>query len=642
MVSQAAVHTAVEPEDPGVSARKRLQPRAGSGRWLPRSATVYSCAVGLLSGLGTAWAQAQPVVDVPGVALSTSTDKAAYSPRETVHIKVDLTNGSSAALTGARLRLSIRHLESALPAIADTTVSIPAGGAAARELLWTPPAQDFQGYGYDVSLLDTHRKVIATESGAIDVSSNWLKFPRYGYVAHYDPGVDAAAVIGQLKNYHINALQFYDWQWKHHRPYKGEKGAPAASWADIGNRPTSRDVTRSLIAGAHRAGMVAMQYNLIYGAFADFAADGVDPAWGLYAAIGGPQRKYNMPDGFATPALYLFNAADPGWQRYILDRELEVFDAYAFDGWHADTMGDVAPKYDVHGNPVDIEATFKPFLNAAKARLGSKYLVMNTVSNKGHTGVNTSDVDAVYVEVWPEDGFVDYASLKDVVDLSRQESGGKSLIVPAYIHYDNERKPGEAPPRQFNEPAVLLAEATVLAAGGSRIELGDGTQMLCDPYFPNHSIAVGADLKRRLARYYDFAVTYENLLRDGQSNTQRRVAIDGQPVSSYSTPDVVWAFTKEDARYDIVHLVNLRGLDDTQWQDTHATQKKPQPVHDFKLQFYVDTPVSQAFVASPDSNGGRSGNVPFEAGHDEHGAFVTVTVPSLEYWDVVYFKKSGR
>ena len=49
-------------------------------------------------------------------------------------------------------------------------------------------------------------------SGALDVSSNWAKFPRYGYIANYDAETPAVEWIRELNRYHINGLLFYDVQ----------------------------------------------------------------------------------------------------------------------------------------------------------------------------------------------------------------------------------------------------------------------------------------------------------------------------------------------------------------------------------------------------------------------------------------------
>lgn len=597
------------------------------------SVGLNACSVGDASRLPVS----PPQAGRPGLILATTTDKAAYKPGEQVRIQVRLGSPAAAVPAGARLRLTVRHLERD----AGPATDLPVGRADATvHLVWTAPAADYKGYSYEVALVDGSDQLLASETGAIDVSSSWLKFPRYGYVSQFAPGVDARAVVDQLKDYHINALQFYDWQWKHHRPLKGRPDAVEASWPDIANRTVSRDTVRGLIDAAHGAGMAAMQYNLIYGAAADFRDDGVSPSWGLYDSPGGRQWEFPLPRGWATSALHVFNPADKGWQDYLIARELDVFQAFAFDGWHADTVGDNGIKYDARGNPVDIKDTFKPFLNAAKARLGDKLLMMNVVGNKGHQQVNTSNVDAVYVEVWPWDGFPDYLSLKNVIDQARQESGGKSLIVPAYMNYDYARTKSDAAPGRFNAPGVLLTEATVLAAGGSRLELGDDGRMLCSEYFPSRALEMAPELKTAMRRYYDFAVAYENLLRDGQQPALGSVEIDGLRVSTDGAKDTVWAFAKTDARYETVNLINLTGLSDLSWRDTNATRRKPSRLGSFRLRYYTGARLAGAWVASPDAEGGRSRQLPLTAGRDARGAYAEVIVPGLEYWNLVYFRKS--
>jgi dextranase len=614
--------------------------RAGAARLfalLLAAAGVGACSTGA-GGLVAAPAPAP--APAATLAISITSDKAAYAPGDLVLLKVGVKNLTAAAIAGAKVVLTVRHLDDDAGPASETVLTLPVGDAAPLVLNWLPPLTDFQGYSVEVAVRDISGALLASETGAIDVSSSWLKFPRYGYVSQFGPGLDAKSVIEQLKVYHINALQFYDWQWKHHVPVKGSVAAPDASWPDIANRTTSGETIRNLIASAHGAGMAAMQYNLIYGAAVNYQQDGVSPSWGLYDSIGGKQWQYNLPGNWSTSAIYFFNPANTAWQNYILDREMEVFQAYQFDGWHADTVGDNGIKYDALNKPVDIKDTFKPFLNAAKARMGSKLLVMNAVGNKGHLQVNTSNVDAVYVEVWPSDGASDYLEIKNVVDQARLESGGKSLIVPAYMNYDYAKTRSNEAPGQFNDAGVILTEATVLAAGGSRLELGDDTRMLCHEYFPNRALAMSAALKTTMRYYYDFAVAYENLLRDGQAANTKAVLIDGATVSANGAANAVWAFAKEDKRYETVNLINLLGVSDLSWRDTNANQKKPGVLTNFKLKYYTDTKLARAFLASPDSDGGRSKHLPMATGLDARGAYVEVTVPSLEYWNLVYFKKS--
>ena len=41
--------------------------------------------------------------------------------------------------------------------------------------------------------------------------------------------------------------------------------------------------------------------------------------------------------------LQYFNPLNPAWQRYLFEQENKVFDAFAFDGWHGDTIGENGP-----------------------------------------------------------------------------------------------------------------------------------------------------------------------------------------------------------------------------------------------------------------------------------------------------------
>ena len=72
-------------------------------------------------------------------------------------------------------------------------------------------------------------------SSAIDVPSDWVRFPRYGSVAQSGSSLNTANLMWQLKNYHLNAVQFYDWQWKHHIPFN-----PNANWLDVASRTLYR------------------------------------------------------------------------------------------------------------------------------------------------------------------------------------------------------------------------------------------------------------------------------------------------------------------------------------------------------------------------------------------------------------------
>lgn len=572
-------------------------------------------------------------------------DKAAYKPGAPVRLQVLLSMPAAHAHAPAtapamRLVLQYRHLDVAVGSELSMDLAL-ASGPWRIDITWQPPATDFRGYTIEASLVDAAGQLLDFKLGAVDVSSIWTKFPRYGYLTDYSGTHGPESYIAPLNALHINALQFYDWQWKHHQPIKGQPGQADAQWPELANKTVRLSAVQGLIAAAHARGMVALQYNLIYGAAADFADHGVDPAWRLFEDAAGkkPWRFGPFPEGWTTPYLYIFNPVDTGWQRYILDRELEVFQTLDFDGWHADTVGDWGLRYTANGQALDIKTTFKPFLQAARARLGGRQLVMNVVGAKGHTEVNTSPIDVAYMEIWPWDGFPDYKSLKDIIDVTRAETGGKSLVVPAYMNYEYGKTRSESAPGLFNDPGVLLTEATVMAAGGVRFELGDGGRMLCHEYFPNRSLVMGEALQAAIQRYWDFLVAYQNLLRDGQQDVARTVACEGVALSADARKDTVWAYARRGPGHEVLHFINLLGVRHTQWRDEAADQTAPRAVQGLQVKVHTEAGLGgQAWFASPDHEGGRAIALPLTQGRDAQGRYVQITLPVLRYWSMVWLK----
>src|ERR1043166_8241779 len=252
----------------------------------------------------------------------------------------------------------------------------------------------------------------------------------YGYLSRYP--LQSATVssneVTWLHQYHVNYVQFYDWQWKHHWPLAGTVASPAASWGDIANRTIYGQTVNDLLAACHAYGIKAMAYNLLYGAYANYAIDGsgVSPQWGLYNSAGGSQWSITMPGGWATSALVMFNPSNSLWQNYLFSRENDMFAVYDFDGWHVDQLGDPGGlKYDSQGNSVDVWRTFVNFLNNAKSATG-KGIIFNNVGGYGMFSVcNQTTNDAVYVECWESNGQTTYNDLKTTIDNGLAWGNGK-------------------------------------------------------------------------------------------------------------------------------------------------------------------------------------------------------------------------
>lgn len=460
----------------------------------------------------------------------------------------------------------------------------------------------------------------------------------YGYLSYFPSQTSAAssAEVAWLNRYHVNYVQFYDWQWKHHWPLAGTVTNPASSWSDIANRSNYQQTVNDLLDACHGFGMKGMAYNLLYGAYADYLSDGsgVSAQWGLYDSAGGSQWSVAMPGGWATSALVMFNPSNTLWQSYLFNRENEMFSAYAFDGWHVDQLGDPGGlKYDSAGRTVDVWQTFVSFLNTGRSATG-KRLIFNNVGTYGMFSVcsQTAD-DAVYVECWEANGQTTYNDLKTVIDNGLAWGAGKPVVLAAYV---NRGKTSG----NFNPAGVLLCDAAIFASGGTHIELGDGGHMLCNEYFPNQTLSLTPALADTLTNYYNFIVNYQGWLYGGLTNCTNTISLS-VPANRLATTNAVWAFAKTGGGTHMLNLINLFGEGSINWRDNNGTYPVPTAQTNVAVKYYCGTAnIGSVELASPDLDG-ASTELVFTTGSDAGGSYVAFTVPRLVYWNIVLLRKPG-
>ena len=584
----------------------------------------------------------QPAPGPIGLIERVATDRAMYAPGAPVAIAVELRNRGAASFSGD-IALSFAHLgDGAAPDQAQSVASLAPGAATTLTFTWAPPAADFQGYRVEARARDKSGATLDTAATAVDVSSDWRKFPRYGFVSRYEAGLDADATIARMNDFHLNGVQFYDWQWQHHRPY-----SPEATWRDIANRPVARASVAGLIDAAHRRGMVAMNYNLAYGGYDGYWRDGsgANVEWGLFKRASGPpdpsaQDFHPLPGGWATGKLYLFDPASPDWRRYIFEQERQVFEHFAFDGWHVDTLGKRSLLWNAGGQNVVLPDALADFAGAARAALG-KRIVLNTVGGYGQDAVAARpEVDFVYSELWEGDGVSTYADVDALA--ARAARSGKAIVMPAYMNrdYAEHTPPGQT--RFFREPSVRLADAAIFAAGASHLELGDGDGMLSKEYFPSQPLVMSDSLRLAMRDYYDFLVAYENLLRDGTTGDDRQVAIDGVKTSARGQAGAVWTLAKRRPGYAILHLINLTGNRLPLWRDAGAFYPVPPPLTNLAVKMYLPAAPragARLWLASPDADHGRASALAYTVGNDAGGPFVAFAVPRLTYWDMLWLEQ---
>lgn len=581
--------------------------------------------------------------------LDVTTDKARYVPGETVAIEVTL-GGDPSSVTHAVVRTSFRHLEDRVGT--DLSIPVEISGARPQKLtfMWTPPPTDLRGYFVDVRLINSDGGEIDRSQTAVDVSSQWNRFPRYGYLAHYSlgDGVNPQEWIAELNKFHIDGLEYYDFENRHERPLAGTVDRPADHWSDVAGRPIDRSVLDAFLTSAHQHNMMSMAYNSSYSAYADAFTNGsgVKLEWATWNKPDGPRtlekaKSIDFPDDgtWKTHRLIFMNEDSRAWQSYLFGQMAMLFRAYPFDGWHIDTFGDQGA-YAYDGKHVDFIAGFLPFINHAKKSL-RKRMVLNTVATVGEEETAQSKADFVYSELWDQNET--YNSILTAADRVHTTKMSEGLVFAAYLHRQQGPLAVSVRKRYFNTPSVLLADATIFAAGASHIELGDGTRMLSSEYFPDDTtFLVSPELHAALRHYYDFLTAYENILRDDVTPLATPVELTGWRSSTNGIPNTVWLIGRKKEHYVIVHLINLLGSSSDRWRDVRANRPDAPLLHEVKARVYVQQNILSAGWATPDVDGGRFHEIRFTEGSLANKHFVDLIVPSLKYWDVIVLKTVPR
>ena len=543
------------------------------------------------------------------ISLAISTDKSRYHPGETVEFSIQDDVPSNLKVNYTYLGKLIEEVQ-----IADKTWT------------WTAPDEDFKGYLVEI-VDETEEKILA--SIGVDVSSDWTKFPRYGFLSKFPEmsETEIAKIVDRLNRHHINGLQFYDWHYKHHDPLAGTANSPDPVWRDIINREIYFETVKKYIEGVHSKGMKAMYYNLIFGALNTAEQDGVSAEWFLYTDRQHQEKdRHPLPQPPFVSDIFLVDPSNAQWQEYLAVKNQEVYEALPFDGFHMDQLGNRNKSlYTYSGNTVDLGSTYKGFIDAMKAKHPQKDIVMNAVNQYSQDGIADAPTGFLYTEVWgPNDRYRDLAKI--IQENDTYSKGEKNSVLAAYMNYDLANQQG-----YFNTPAVLLTDAVIFAFGGAHLELGE--HMLGKEYFPNDNLQMRTDLKASLVRYYDFMVAYQNLLRDGGDFNAPAVSGYGQMSFNTWPPQAgsVAVVGKKVGTRQVIHLINFSNASHLNWRDNNGTQSYPQKSENVRIVIESNTPIEKVWMASPDYLGGSPVSLEFKQQENQ----VSITLPSIEFWDMI-------
>ncbi len=554
-----------------------------------------------------------PVSPIPA-ATTISTEKALYSPGQTVTFTISPT-------PTAAIKVRYKHLGAV---IKEEVITAPSW-------TWVPPTTDFTGYLVELYKNAPNGQEQVDATIAVDVSSDWAKFPRYGFLTKFGniSQDEIAAVIKKLNRYHINGIQFYDWQYKHHQPFAGDPVNPTLIYQEIGGNDVYYNTVKRYIETARAAGMKSMFYNLVFGAWNDAAADGVQEAWYIYTDAQRTNKDlHRLPTPPFRSSIYLLDPSNPQWQAYMVGQNNKVYAGLPFDGFHMDQLGPRGTVYTYNGRPLALDNSYGSFIQSMHAARPDKRIVMNAVNNFGQRSIASPIPDFLYTEVW-NDFASSYTDLSRVIrDNNNFSSNTKNSVLAAYMNY-NKAVAGRG---TFNTPGVLMTNAVIFAFGGSHLEMGE--HMLCSEYFPNSNLTMDADLQSAMPVYYDFLTGYQNLLRDGGSLVFPTVSTSSSTVQVGSWPAIqgqVSTVGRSVGNRMALHLLNYKGARHMDWRDDGGNQAAPELVTNLPLTVAVTGPVRRIWMASPDVSKGAAQELSFT----QTGNNINLVVPYLKYWTMV-------
>ena len=570
----------------------------------------------------------------PKLRYSIETDKCSYCPGDTVTLTL-----STTATTGMRVRY--RYLGDV---IADTLLS-------SRSWTWIAPPEDFRGYMVEVYRSEEDCDNICATIG-IDVSSDWTRFPRYGFVATFGSDKTLSKTKSEMKwlnRCHINGVQFQDWHYCHDWPLGGTREDGLwTSYKDIANRTIYTSAIKNYIRMQHERGMKSIFYNLCLGALDGWQERGVEAEWFIFKDQNHTTKdKHDLPDSWKSD-IYLLNPANEGWLAYLAERNDEVYSFLDFDGYQIDQLGSRGNVYDYNGNSVDLRSGYATFINYMKNRHPEKRLIMNAVSQWGASQIaGTGKVDFLYNEVWGNQagnsltsGEGRFANIKNVIDENCSLSPNLRTVLAAYMNYTSDGK-------NFNSPGIVMADAVMFALGGSHLELG-GDHMLCREYFPYSGMKWHSQLEDWMTRYYDFLTAYENLLRDNWTErTNVKATCSDVTINTWEPQaNQVTLLAREVDGRQVVHLLNFTHDDSATdvsddymlcWHDNEAKRPWPQRFENLSIKLTGLTGMGRLrriWVASPDYCGGAMQELT-DFRYTSSTGTVYLTLPSLQFWTMI-------
>lgn len=540
---------------------------------------------------------------------------------------------------------------------------------------WNPPTENDKGYTVELKLLtDDEKNVVSESTVGVSVDNNYLDHPREGALTNFSD--DSQKTTDNVDNdvktladkYHLNMAMLYDDYYRPQNPLPTNVNNHFKNW--IGD-DIDEQLVKKTVETQHDNGQASGEYNMI-NATTGFNGDKnanlndrnwqttgsgnerqLMNRWGIFDK-NGEMSHFDMLNGNEdVDRQWYYNPASKDWQNYIGSIMNATLGYYNFDFWQGDTIGNLTgTTYENRKTDKTFQTadTFGDFAKGVLPKLNGKALGINALNGQGNNQLSNT-ASYVYSEMWQSD----VQTYKDLADkIEEMSNQGKSLVVPAYMYHDWVKNNAKYLPKYYDDNAILLKDAVIMANGGSPMELADNGYLINNEYYPDMrknpkiqmSDKLGNSDTGELRHYYDFETAYQNVLSNKTLKLRDNYIQVWRGNDWLNRNDArtnsIYAFSKTNHNFDTLNLINLMNVQNINWQVNNHLDEQNKAVQDqqnLTVKYYPTTDnIKHVYLSSPDSfYQSKRQELHFESHKDNTGnTYLTFTVPKLHIWDLIY------
>lgn len=626
----------------------------------------------LLLGLLAAPARAETPVLNGGLISATSTGLARYNAGQTAHISVTLTNNTGGSFTG-----TLTGTLTGRGVATGTNVSIPVtslsiSATQTYDLAFVPTAAaDYRGYFVQIQAINAGSTVIDSASASFSVEGTPYVYPRYCFASQFTAATTPALNVAALNAWKCSGLQFYDVTHRQATPYVG-----GASWTNLSNTVISAATLEQYIALATRLGMFTFLFNDMATSDSTVTASGeaVPLTWALftvsspqtaattanYPAAGGTScygATGTFPVSWQSPYIINMDPTNTAWQAYTAAQDLQFVRAYGMTGINLDTLGDPSCSlFKTGGSAVSYTSALGGIYAAVRAATGVPMVIQDELQL--HLFNVLAQSPTFYLsELHPN--FAAPATFKTIATSIDNIRIINAASPPVYMVYSEETyaqtntsctTDGGSSICNFSNPGVLYKDDMLLAAGAWPMDVTDGSDggvhIVSNIYVPNTAgqLAINPALLTAQQDRRNFGVAYEKLLRGGVlfDATHTTTCTGVATCATTGAAGSVYLIPVARAGLQMLQMLNYQQLASiADASDTSGTASAPNLVSSIPMKMYYGGAVTgsnKLWFASPDVNHGAPQSIAFSKSSDGGGNFITFTVPSLLYWDMLWLE----